>query len=333
MSYAAGMCLRRALIGFLLLAASAVVSGQMVTPSLVTKPPTGFSREIILWPEGAPGALGRSEADIPKLFVFPAPSEPEISHRREPPRPAVIVLPGGGYRTLMSEKEGASEAHWLNAHGVMAFVLEYRLGPRYHFPAPMLDGARAIRYVRSHAAELGVDPRRIGLWGFSAGGHLAGYLATVHDAGNTRSADPIERVSDRPDFAILSYARLSMEPSIPRPTNLEALIGDHPSQEMLNAISIDRHVTPDTSPCFIFSTTADKQVNSLTATAFYDALKRAGVSAELHVFERGPHGIGLGEGYRDLPELAIFPTLVRSWMEIHDWMGEPAGPEPRRSFR
>lgn len=323
----------RALVGFLLLTAPAVISGQIATAGLATKPPTGFSREIILWPEGAPGALGRSEPDIPKLFVFPAPSEPEIPRRREPPRSAVIVLPGGGYRTLMSEKEGASEAHWLNAHGVIAFVLQYRLGPRYHFPAPMLDGARAVRYVRSHAAELGVDPKRIGLWGFSAGGHLAGYLATVHDGGNARSADPVERVSDRPDFAILSYARLSMEPSIPRPTNLEGLVGDHPSQEMLNAISIDRRVTPDTSPCFIFSTTADKQVNSLTATAFYDALKRAGVPAELHVFERGPHGIGLGEGYRDLPELAVFPTLVRSWMEIHDWMGESAGSEPRRSSR
>ena len=236
---------------------------------------------------------------------------------------------------LVSEKEGAAEAHWLNAHGVVAFVLQYRLGPRYHFPAPMLDGARAVRYVRSHAAELGVDPKRIGLWGFSAGGHLAGYLATVNDPGNARAADPIERVSDRPDFAILSYARLSLDPSIPRPTNLEALIGDHPSQEMLNAVSIERHVTPQTSPCFIFSTTADKQVNSLTATAFYDALKRAGVAAELHIFERGPHGVGLGENYRDLPELAVLPMLVRSWMEVHDWMGEasPLPVEPRRASR
>lgn len=328
------MCSRQILAGFVALVWSAVLLAQTALPGLVNKPPTGFSREIILWPEGAPGALGRSDADVPKLFVFPAPSEPEVGpHHAEPPRPAVIVLPGGGYRTLVSDKEGAAEAHWLNAHGVMAFVLEYRLGPRYHFPAPMLDGARAVRYVRSHAVELGVDPKRIGLWGFSAGGHLAGYLATVHDGGKPRSADPVERVSDRPDFAILSYARLSMEPSIPRPTNLEALVGDHPSQEMLNAISIDRHVTPDTSPCFIFSTTADKQVDSLTATAFYDALKRAGVPAELHIFERGPHGIGLGEGYRSLPELAVFPTLVRSWMEIHDWMGEPPGLEPRRSAR
>lgn len=324
----------RALAGFVALVCPAILQAQTVLPGLVNKPPTGFSRVILLWPEGAPGALGKSEADVPKLFVFPAPSEPDATpHHREPLRPAVIVLPGGGYRTLVSEKEGAAEAHWLNTNGVMAFVLEYRLGPRYHFPAPMLDGARAVRYVRSHATELGVDPKRVGLWGFSAGGHLAGYLATVHDGGNPRSTDPVERVSDRPDFAILSYARLSMDPAIPRPTNLEALVGDHPSQEMLSAISIEKHVTKDTSPCFIFSTTADMQVDSLTATAFYDALKRVGVPAELHIFERGPHGIGLGEGYRSLPELAIVPTLVRNWLEIHDWTGEPAGLEPHHGVR
>ncbi len=322
------MCAKRpGIVALSVLLLCAGARAQTGFEGVVSKPPVGYSREVILWPEGAPGALGKGDGDVPKLFVFPAPAEPDTPRRKEPPRTAVIVLPGGGYRALMSEKEGAAEAHWLNAHGVTAFVLEYRLGPRYHFPAPMLDGARAVRYVRSHAAELGVDPKRVGVWGFSAGGHLAGYLATVHDGGNPRSADPIERFGDRPDFAILSYARLSMDPSIPRPTNLEALIGDHPSQEMLNAISIERHVTPQTSPCFIFSTTADKQVNSLTATAFYDALKRAGVPAELHVFERGPHGVGLGENFRDLPELAVLPTLIRSWMEVHDWMGE-ASPLP-----
>ena len=328
------MRLRQVLAGLVAVVSPAAVCGQTALPGLVNRPPTGFSREIVLWPEGAPGALGKADVDVPKLYVFPAPSEPELPpHHHEPPRPAVIVLPGGGYRTLVSEKEGAAEAHWLNANGVVAFVLAYRLGPRYHFPAPMLDGARAVRYVRSHAAELGVDPKRIGLWGFSAGGHLAGYLATVHDTGNPRAIDPVERVSDRPDFAILSYARLSMDPSIPRPTNLEALVGDHPSQETLQMISIERHVTPETSPCLIFSTTADKQVDSRTATAFYDALKRGGVPAELDVFERGAHGIGLGEGYRSLPELAILPTLVRNWLEVHDWLGESPELEPRGRSR
>ena len=160
---------------------------------------------------------------------------------------AVIVMPGGGYTHLAIEKEGGAEARWLNEHGVTAFVLEYRLGPRYHFPSPMLDGARAVRYVRSHAAELDVAKDRIGLWGFSAGGHLAGYLATVHDSGAAGASDPIERVSDRPDFVIVSYGRFSMDESIPRKTNMEGLLGDHPTQAMLDAVSVVKLVTKEYS--------------------------------------------------------------------------------------
>lgn len=303
----------------------------------IKKDPSGYSRVVVLWPGGAPGALGNKDVDTPKLYFYPV-REAERSRaergeqrgeerleargEREPrgERTAVIVMPGGAYRTLMMEKEGAAEARWLNDHGVQAFVLEYRLGPKYHFPAPMLDGARAIRYVRSHAAELGIAADRVGVWGFSAGGHLAGYLASVNDAGNPKSADLEERVSDRPDFAILSYARLSMDASIPRPTNLEALSGEHPTQAMINEISIDRRVTRSTAPSFIFSTTEDQQVNSLNATAYYDALKRAGVPAELHIFERGPHGVGLGQGLKTLPSLGLLEPLVENWMEMHGWL-------------
>ena len=146
----------------------------------------------MLWPNGAPGALGGGEGDIPKMYMYPAPGAGVHS--------AVIVMPGGGYVHLAIEKEGGEEARWLNAHGVTAFVLEYRLGPRYHFPSPMLDGARAMRYVRSNAAELGVAKDRIGLWGFSAGGHLAGYLAAVNDNGAASAEDPVDRVSDPARF-------------------------------------------------------------------------------------------------------------------------------------
>lgn len=292
----------------------------------VKKGPGGYSRVVLLWPGGAPGALGNKDVDVPKLYCYPVReterSRGERLERTEPrgDRAAVIVMPGGAYRELEMEKEGAAEARWLNGHGVEAFVLEYRLGPKYHFPAPMLDGARAIRYVRSHAADLGISAEKVGVWGFSAGGHLAGYLASVNDGGNPSAADAEERVSDRPDFAILSYARLSMDASIPRPTNLEALIGEHPTQAMINEISIDRRVTRSTSPSFIFSTGEDKQVNSLNATAYYDALKRSGVPAELHIFERGPHGVGLGQGLKTLPGLSVFEILVENWMEMHGWM-------------
>jgi acetyl esterase/lipase len=292
----------------------AVASASIASASKV-KPPLGYARAIVLWPEGAPGAVGKEGGDVPKLYVYPAAGESVHS--------AVIVLPGGGYRDLMTEKEGGAEARWLSARGVTAFVLQYRLGPRYRFPAPMLDGARAVRYVRGHAEEFGVSKDKIGLWGFSAGGHLAGYLATTHDKGDSHAVDMIERVGDRPDFVILSYGRLSMDASIPRRTSLEGLLGDHPSQDVLKEMSIDLLVTKETSPSFIYSTTEDQTVNSLGATAYYDALKRAGVPVEMHIFERGPHGTGIGLGLKNLPELGVSSVLVANWMQIHGWMTPP----------
>jgi acetyl esterase/lipase len=280
-------------------AAVSATASTAVKPAqaTMTKPPAGYTRMVVLWPNGAPGAVGKGDEDVPKLFEYPAASAGTHS--------AVIVLPGGGYTHLAIEKEGGAEARWLNEHGVTAFVLEYRLGPRYHFPSPMLDGARAVRYVRSHATELGVAKDRIGLWGFSAGAHLAAYLATVHDAGAGSAADAIDRMSDRPDFVVVSYGRFSLDESIPRTTNMEGLLGDHPTQAMLDTVSVVKLVTKDTPPCFIYSTTADQTVSSLNATAFYDALKRAGVPAELHIFERGWHGTGMATGLKALPELAI----------------------------
>jgi acetyl esterase/lipase len=276
--------------------------------------PAGFSRAIVLWPEGAPMARGNEPGDVPKLYYYP-PSGEKV-------RSAVIVLPGGGYVHLVSQKEGAVEAKWLAERGVAAFVLQYRLAPRYRFPAPMLDGARAVRYVRSHAAELGIDPKKIGVWGFSAGGHLAGYLATEPEEQDKASPDPIERVSDHPDFAVFSYARLSMDHSVPRTGNLESLLGAHPAPAMVNEISIADHVTRQTSPSFIYATTSDQTVNSMNATAYYDAMKRAGVPVELHIFELGPHGTGMGQNLRGLSELQIWPLLLEHWMQMHGWMSE-----------
>jgi acetyl esterase/lipase len=292
--------------------ATTSATASIAPAATFTKPPRGAARAIVLWPTGAPLAVGKEDGDVPKLFVYPASGAGVHS--------SVIVMPGGGYAHLVMEKEGAVEARWLNAHGVSAFVLEYRLGPRYRFPAPMLDGARAVRYVRSHAKELDVAANKVGVWGFSAGGHLAGYLAAVHDKGEKGAADGIDQVSDRPDFAILSYGRFSMDDSIPRTGNMNVLLGKHPTKAMLDAISVVHLVTKDTSPSFIYSTTADQTVNSLNATAYYDALKRAGVPVELHIFERGPHGTGLAQGLKKLPELAIYPTLLENWMEIHGWM-------------
>jgi acetyl esterase/lipase len=290
--------------------------------AFMAKPPGGSAGVVVLWPQGAPGAVGTTDADVPKMYVYPAATGPGVPGpvTRNGLRSAVIVMPGGGYRSLTMEKEGGAEARWLSAHGVTAFVLQYRLGSRYHFPAPMQDGARAVRYVRSHATEYRVAFDRIGVWGFSAGGHLAGYLATVNDDGDKKSVDPVERVSDRPDFAIISYGRLSMDASIPRQTNMEGLLGDHPTPQMLDSVWVTRHVTSKTSPSFIYATTADQMVNSLNATAYYDAMKRAGAPVELHIFERGAHGTGLGLQLAKFPELAVYPLLVANWMEMHGWM-------------
>ena len=191
----------------------------------------------------------------------------------------------------------------------------------------MLDGARAIRYVRANAATLDVLPGKIGIWGFSAGGHLAGYLSTIHDTGNPASTDPVERASDRPDFAILSYARLSLDPAVPRTGNMEALIGDNPTQAQIDSIDAVKHVTADTSPAFLYSTTGDKTVNSLNATTYYQALKLLNIPAELHVFELGPHGTGLAQNLTpDLPELRVWPMLLANWMRQNGWMKPAPGP-------
>jgi acetyl esterase/lipase len=287
--------------------------GRSAPLNLGDTPPKAYARAIPLWQGAAPLAKGTAAGDVPKLFYYPATASGVGS--------AVIVLPGGGYSHLLMEKEGGIEARWLAAHGIAAFVLQYRLGPWYRYPVPMMDGARAVRYVRSHAAEFGVEPNRIGVWGFSAGGNLAGYLATEPFERETSAADPVERVSAHPDFAVYAYARFSMDESIPRSTNMEALLGPNPTPEMLDRISYARHVTKETSPSFIYSTTADQTVNSLNATAYYDALKRAGVPAELHIFELGPHGTSMGQNLKGMSELEVWPTLLEHWMQLHGWMG------------
>ena len=230
-------------------------------------------------------------------------------------------MPGGGYTHEVMPQEGALEARWLAAHGVAAFVLEYRLSPAYMYPAQMLDASRAIRYVRAHAAELGVKPDAIGEWGFSAGGHLAGYMATVHKAGDPNAKDPVERVSDRPDFAIISYGVLALDVYARAGTTpLKTLIGDNPTQAQIDAVDPSKHVSADTSPSFIYSTTGDKTVDSQNAAEFYLVLKRAGIPVELHIFELGVHGTHMGDDEKSPPELKVNPTLVKDWMQLHGWM-------------
>jgi acetyl esterase/lipase len=268
---------------------------------------------ILLWPTGAPGAVGTTALDQPTITIYlPA---------QNPTRTGIVICPGGGYQGLAMSYEGADVARWLNARGVAAFVLTYRLGPRYHYPIELLDAQRAIRYVRSHAAEDGIDPTHIGIWGFSAGGHLASTTGTHFDAGNSNGADPIERASSRPDFMVLAYPVISMEPGIAHIGSMHNLLGEQPSPELQNELSNETQVITRTPPTFLFSTTNDETVPVMNSVLFYEALLRAGVPAELHIFEQGHHGSGLGV---DNPQLSMWPVLLQNWLHLHGWMASSA---------
>jgi acetyl esterase/lipase len=262
-----------------------------------------------LWPAGAPGAVGTEEQDKPHLEIFGA-SGPGV-------HTAVIVCPGGGYTHLAYEKEGTRIAEWLNLRGITAFVLTYRLSPRYHYPEPILDGYRSVRWVRSHAQEFNIAPDRIGVWGFSAGGHLVGMLGTHFDDGNSQATDPIDRVGDRPDFVISSYGALTLQPGVAKPTALSTLIGAPVTPQLLDELSPDKHVTARTPPYFLYATTPDQAVPVLSSVVFYTALVRAGVPAELHIFQDGPHGTALGQGY---PALSAWPELLENWLRVNGWI-------------
>lgn len=279
-----------------------VMCAQTATPSPVSAP------SILLWPNGAPGALGTAPADQPAIT--------EYLPTQNPTHTAVVVCPGGAYAMLATNWEGTTVAQWLNAHGVAAFVLRYRLGPRYHYPTQLMDAQRAIRYVRSHADQFNVNPDHIGIWGFSAGGHLAATAGT-HFNGGDDAADPIERVSSRPDFMVLAYPLISMMPGTTHITSMHMLLGEEPDPILQRETSNELQVTTQTPPAFLFSTTADKTVSPMNTVLFYQALLRAGVPVEMHIFEQGAHGSGLGENN---PELRLWPVLLQNWMHMHGWM-------------
>ncbi len=239
-----------------------------------------------LWPDGVPGALGKDSKDIPTLTPFLPPAEKASGA-------AIVICPGGGYGGL-ADHEGSQYARWLNEQGIAGFVLQYRLGSAgYRHPAMLQDAARALRIVRSRAEEWKLDTKRIGIMGSSAGGHLASTLATHYDGGKSDASDLIERVSSRPDLAILCYPVISMGEN-GHAGSRNNLLGKDPSPELVKLLSNELQVTKDTPPCFIWHTWEDKGVKIENALSFANALQAAGVRFDLHVYERGPHGLGLG---------------------------------------
>jgi acetyl esterase/lipase len=259
--------------------------------------------EIPLWEGGAPGALGTADADKPTLTIYRA--------SRRASGTAVVLAPGGGYQNLAMDHEGRQVAAFLNSMGVSAFVLKYRLGPKYHHPIELGDAQRAIRIVRSRAQEFGVRPDRIGMMGFSAGGHLASTAGTHFDSGKPDATDAIDRAGSRPDFLILGYPVISTDPAIAHAGSVKNLLGDNPDPKLLEDLSNDLRVTPETPPTFIFHTNADTAVPAENSIRFYLALRKAKVPAEMHIFENGPHGVGLS---LDDPALSLWPTLLTNWL-------------------
>jgi acetyl esterase/lipase len=254
---------------------------------------------LLLWPQGAPQSEGHDPTDEPALTIHLPSAELATGA-------GIIVNPGGGYRILASDHEGLQVARWLNRHGIAAFVLRYRVGPKYHSEVSLLDGKRAMRTVRSRASEFGVSSTRIGMLGFSAGGHLTAAVGTRYDDGEPESADPVERVSCRPDFLVPVYAV----------TN-----GEKRGKKADEYTPADDRVTAETPPAFLVHTHEDAIVPADQSILFYQALRSHGVSAEMHVFGYGEHGVGMAVGD---PDVAEWSSLLLRWLRRSGFLTDAA---------
>ncbi|MFO0845953.1 MAG: alpha/beta hydrolase [Gemmataceae bacterium] len=269
----------------------------------------------LLWPKGAPGAVGATPKDTPAVTAY-------LPAKDKRNGTSVVVCPGGGYGVLAMGHEGTEIADWLVERGVAAFVLEYRLGPRYRHPVPLQDAQRAVRLARHKAKELGLDPGRVGIWGFSAGGHLVSTASTRFDRGNPDAADPIDRTSCRPDFAILCYPVIRMDPPHGHMGSRRNLLGDKPDERLVQGLCNDTQVTKDTSPTFLFHTRADKVVVVQNAELYHAALVKAGVPARLVIYDGGPHGVGLGKRHA---EVKGWTDKLEGWLKERKLLDPPKG--------
>ncbi|HEY4045403.1 MAG TPA: alpha/beta hydrolase [Acidobacteriaceae bacterium] len=292
-------------------------------------PNPSYPPPIPLWSGAAPGALGDTEADKPRMYAF-LPTNRSTNA-------AILVIPGGGYQHVAIGYEGFEVAQWFNQQGMAAFVLDYRVAP-YHYPVEIDDGRRAMRLIRAHAEEYGIDPHRLGVEGFSAGGHLASSLGT-HCENRTaaqsapsptepqRTIDPIDAIDCRPDFMVLGYPVISMQLPLAHPASRTNLLGPNPDPALEREYSNDLAVTQGTPPTFLFATTKDPVVPVENSLDFYRALERAKVPAELHIYDYANHGCGL---CGDIPSVSNWPLLLRNWLILHNWLptNAPAAPSP-----
>ena len=263
------------------------------------------AEEMLLWPDGAPGALGDEAKDKPRLIAY-LPAEEKANGA------AIVICPGGGYGHLAMGHEGHEIGRWLNSIGVAGFIVDYRhRGKGYGHPAPLQDAQRAIRMVRTRAKEWNVNPERVGILGFSAGGHLASTAATHFDEGEKEAKDPIQRASSRPDFAVLCYAVIAFNEPYTHRGSQRNLLGNDPDAELVKSLSNEKQVTPQTPPVFLWHTTEDRAVPPQNSAHFYLACVKNKVPAELHIYEKGRHGVGLGKG---IPGTEDWSKACEDWM-------------------
>ena len=253
-----------------------------------------------LWPDQA------ADPDSPTIAIYKPTARSAGT--------AIVICPGGGYQGLAMDHEGEQYARWFNSIGVTAFVLKYRLGPKYHHPVELGDLQRALRTIRARATEFAVAPDRVGVIGSSAGGHLASTASTHFDAGRPEAADLVDRVSSRPDFAILVYPAITFtDEQYTHKGSRRNLLGDNPDPALVRLLSSELQVTPQTPPTFLVHTSEDKGVPAENSVLYYLALRKAGVPAELHIYEKGPHGFGLG--WSDLA-LSSWPARLADWLRL-----------------
>ena len=261
---------------------------------------------IRLWQGDAPFAKGRSEKDVPELTVYPA-KAPNSSGA------GMVICPGGGYGFLAMGHEGKAVAEWLNSIGVTAFVLKYRhAGGGYAYPVPMTDAKRAMRLVRARSGIYGLAPDRIGIIGFSAGWHLASFVGTHCDGGDPKSPSVIERVSCRPDFMVLGYPVITMSEGFMHRGSRDRLIGKEPSAALAEETSNEKRVTGGTPPTFLVHADDDRGVSPLNSIAFYMALRKVQVPAEMHIFLKGGHGFAFRPLHTETDE---WPRLCAAWIK------------------
>ena len=289
-------------------------TATLLLAGLVLVQPTQM---LQLWPDKAPLAVGASEADKPSLKVFPAP-------KAKASGAAVVICPGGGYGFLADDHEGKQVAEFFNSQGIQAFVLKYRIvtkdRPGPLGKAPMLDVQRAIRTVRSLAGQSDIDAKKVGVCGFSAGGHLASTAGTHFDEGDPNAKDPIDRLSCRPDFLVLGYPVVSMEDGVTHGGSKRNLLGAKPTPDDVKLFSNEKQVTAKCPPTFIFHTSEDTAVPPENALRLYAALLKAKVPVELHIYEKGRHGVGLGRDPKwtgGSTYTAGWPDRLADWLKLH----------------